>query len=345
MMLNSAIYSSWDNFLSLLPGSRQDVYFTEAYLLLNRAKGIPECYVFQENENIWLFPYIKKQITLNDSLYWDFESQYGYGGPVTNSNDSGFLQKAENEFFNVMKDAGFVAGLIKFHPLFNNHLLLKNCSTLFFNRNTIGVDLTPDIDAIWMDQVHSKHRNSIRKAEKSGLEYIVDTDFNYYSQFRKLYIETMERNDAEKFYLFDNEYFEMLKKEFKGNSFLAHALLKDQIVSSSIFFYSMDYAHYHLSGSNYEFLTLNPNCFLIYRTIEHFKKLNMKILHLGGGTNSSTNNSLYRFKMRFSNNRYDFYIGEIIFNKPVYDEICTDWAVINPEKVITHQFRLLKYRF
>lgn len=71
----------------------------------------------------------------------------------------------------------------------------------------------------------------------------------------------------------------------------------------------------------------------------------MKILHLGGGTNQSPDNSLYRFKMRFSNNRYDFFVGEIVFNKPVYEEICADWAAINPEKVINNQFKLLKYRF
>jgi len=344
-MLNCSICSSWDNYLLSLPDDKQDIYFTEAYLNLNRNGGIPECYLFQENENLWIFPYIKKQILLNNDIYWDFESQYGYGGPITNSNDSGFLQKAENEFYSVLKNAGFVAGLVKFHPLFNNHMLLNNCSTLFFNRNTVGVDLTPDIETIWMDQVHSKHRNSIRKAEKSGLKYLVDTDFTYYDQFRKLYRATMERNDADEFYLFDNEYFEMLEKKFKGNSFLVHAILDDQIISSSIFFYSRDYAHYHLSGSNSEFLSLNPNCFLIYRMIEHFKNLNMKILHLGGGTDQSPDNSLYRFKMRFSNNRYDFFVGEIVFNKPVYENICADWAATNPERVIKNQFKLLKYRF
>jgi len=343
-MPDSAISSAWDTYLASFPSGRQDIYFTEAYLNLNKNSGIPECYVFQENSNIWLFPYIKKQISLTGKIYWDFESQYGYGGPITNSNDQVFLQKAQNEFYSVLKDAGFVAGLVKFHPLFNNHKLLENCSTLFFNRNTIGVDLTPVIEAIWMEQVHAKHRNSIRKAEKSGLEYFIDREFTYYDQFRKLYRATMERNDADEFYMFDNDYFETLKEKFTGNSFLAHATLNDQIISSSIFFNSRDYAHYHLSGSNSEFLSLNPNCFLIYRTIEHLKNLNMKILHLGGGTDQSPDNSLYRFKMRFSNNRYDFFVGEIVFNKPVYDDICADWAAKNPEKVINNQFKLLKYR-
>lgn len=343
-MLFSSISQSWDKYFSLFPQNKRDVYFTEAYLDINKTNGIPECIIVQANSNVWLFPYIKRQVCLDGVQYWDFESQYGYGGPVSNSNDTDFLHKAEIEFYNLLKHENFVAGLVKFHPLINNQTLLKECSTLFLNRQTIGVDLSPDLETIWLEQIHSKHRNSIRKAEKSGLEYFIDNEFLYYDEFKKLYFATMERKDADSFYLFHEDYFEKLKSEFNENSFLAHAIIDGRIISSSIFFYSQDYAHYHLSGSDPEFGSLNPNCFLIYRTIEHFKKLDKKILHLGGGTAPSTDNSLFRFKMRFSNNRYDFYIGEIVFNIPIYTKLCSDWAETNPEKVDVNKFKLLKYR-
>jgi hypothetical protein len=344
-MLRCSIHNSWDNYLSLLPSNKFDIYFTEAYLHLNKNEGIPECFVCQERENIWLFPYIKKQIVFNDFIYWDFESQYGYGGPISNCDDCTFLQQVQIEFCKFMKNNGFIAGLIRFHPLLNNQLLLKDCATLFFNRNTVGVDLSQDIDTIWHEQIHTKHRNSIRKAEKSGLKYFVDFEFKHYNEFKQLYVKTMEKNHADKFYFFDNTYFETFKNTFKENSFLGHVVFEDTIISSSMFFFSKDYAHYHLSGSNEDFLTLNPNSLLIFKTIEYFKNMNKKILHLGGGSDQSVENSLYRFKARFSNKQYDFYMGEIIFNPDLYDKICKNWAEADSDKVIINHNKLLKYRY
>lgn len=344
-MLHCSIHNSWDNFLSLLPSNKTDIYFTEAYLNLNKNEGIPECFVCQENKDIWLFPYIKKQILHNNAIYWDFESQYGYGGPISNSEDSTFLQQAQIEFCKFMKNNGFIAGLVRFHPLLNNQFLLKNCATLFFNRSTVGVDLSLDIETIWKEQIHSKHRNSIRKAEKSGLKYSVDLEFKYYEEFKQLYTDTMEKNHADKFYFFDITYFETFKKKFKENSFLGHVIFEDKIISSSIFFYSTDYAHYHLSGSDENFLSLNPNCFLLFKTIEYFKMMNKKIFHLGGGADTAVDNSLFRFKTRFSKKRFDFYMGEIIFNSLIYDKICKVWALEKLENAIIYDNRLLKYRF
>lgn len=344
-MVNCYIENSWNKYLSMLPLDKNDIYFSEEYLDLNKNDGIPECFIFQENENIWLFPYIKKQILYNNKIFWDFESQYGYGGPISNCNESNFIKRVHTAFLDLMKNEGFVAGLIRFHPLFNNHLLIEDIAKIFFNRNTIGIDLTKSIETIWTDEIHSKHRNSIRKAEKLNLNYVVDYDYKYYDDFKKVYFNTMEKNNADPFYFFDKTYFETLKIKFQNKSFLAHVLYNDKIISSAIFFYSHNYAHYHLSGSDENFLSLNPNTYLIYKTIEHVKSINKEILHLGGGSDTSVDNSLFRFKARFSKMQYNFYMGEIIINKNIYNNLCNEWENKNYEKNQKYSNKILKYRY
>jgi hypothetical protein len=340
-----SLESVWNQLLEKIPKAYNDCYFKEEFLRLYENTGKAMCFVCTERDNIFLFPFITNKYSYKGQEYWDFESQYGYGGPITNCNDSMFIQKVQQEFIVFMKDNGFIAGLVKFHPLLNNYNLLSNCATLYFNRNTIGIDLTQDIETIWHEHIHSKHRNSIRKAEKSGLKYFVDNEFKHYDEFKQLYFNTMERNHADEFYFFNNAYFESFKNKFIGASFLGHVIFEDKIISSSIFFFSNDYAHYHLSGSNVNFLSLNPNCFLLFKTMEYFKTLDKKIFHLGGGTDPSEKNSLFLFKARFSHKRYDFYIGEVIFNRSLYDNICNDWTKSNPEKAILYKDKLLKYRF
>ena len=71
----------------------------------------------------------------------------------------------------------------------------------------------------------------------------------------------------------------------------------------------------------------------------------MKHFHLGGGTDGSEENSLYQYKRKFSKHEYQFTLGKMIFNPLLYDEICDDWAVANPEKAEKLKYILLKYKY
>jgi serine/alanine adding enzyme len=340
-----SLESSWNQLLLNIPSSGRDLYFNEEFLKLYEGNGEAVCFIFEEGVNLFLFPFIKTKFSYKGTEFWDFESPYGYGGPITNSKDCNFINRAQLEFMKFMEANGFIAGLVKFHPLLNNQDLLAGCSTLTFNRHTVGIDLTQDMESIWNEQIHSKHRNSIRKAEKAGLSCVIDADYVEYEGFRELYNETMKKKNANDFYFFNDDYFESFKKKFLHNSFLGHVKIADKIISSAIFFYSEKYAHYHLAGSDIQHLSLNPNCFLLYKVAEYLKSLEIQIFHLGGGTDTSENNPLFRFKARFSNKRYEFYIGEIIFNSSLYNQICDDWRLSNPDKAVFYKDKLLKYRY
>jgi len=344
-MRDCFVTSTWDQYFSRFPPEKHDVYFSEAYLKLFSDQYVEECFVFMEDEKIWLFPYLKREIVFEGLIYWDFESQYGYGGPVCNSDNSDFLNLAEISFNDFMRSKNFIAGLIKLHPLINNHSLLKTHATLYFDRLTVGLDLSDDFRAIWEGQIHSKHRNIIRKGEKSGFDFFVDTEFLFLNDFIDIYIETMKRKTAKQFYYFADSYFYSLKENLKSNLLLMHVFYKGKIICSSLFLLSTCYAHYHLSGTRSEYVSMSPSSFLIFKSIEYLKGLKKKILHLGGGTDSSPNNTLFKFKSRFSLLRYDFYVGEMIFNHEVYNNICLKWDEGNNEKSKEFKNKLLKYRF
>ena len=76
---------------------------------------------------------------------------------------------------------------------------------------------------------------------------------------------------------------------------------------------------------------------MTYRGVEWF--------HLGGGTDGSEENSLYQYKRKFSKKEYQFALGKMIFNQSLYNDICSDWAAANPEKVEEFKHILLKYKY
>jgi lipid II:glycine glycyltransferase (peptidoglycan interpeptide bridge formation enzyme) len=234
---------------------------------------------------------------------------------------------------------------VRFHPLLNNIEQYPVIGKLLVDRPTVAMDLLPAEDEIWMQQVSSKNRNTIKKATNNGLTFVRDTDFTYLDKFIALYNRTMQKVGADDFYIFENEYYERFRNNVK-DSFLGVVLHNDVVVSGAMFFYSKEYGHYHLSGSNPEFLYLNPNNFMLWEAAKALKELGVKYFHLGGGSTGDENNSLLEFKSRFSKNRFTFHIGKTMFDQQVYDALCSEWVKNNnEEKVQALRNHLLKYKY
>mgnify|MGYP001604019574 FL=1 len=154
----------------------------------------------------------------------------------------------------------------------------------------------------------------------------------------------MQRKCADDFYFFDETYFLNLKKCLQNNIFLGLIIYRDKIIAASLFFHYGIYGHYHLSGRLEEYLHLCPNNLLIYRTALYLKKLGISYFHLGGGINGNSEDSLYKFKKRFSKNESSLYIGKIIFDKELYGKICSVLESQYPERKDRYENILLKYR-
>lgn len=71
---------------------------------------------------------------------------------------------------------------------------------------------------------------------------------------------------------------------------------------------------------------------MLYNAALELKRRGVRRFHLGGGTTSGEDDSLFCFKSRFSRNTCQFAIGKLLFNETVYQALCADWEVRNPDK-------------
>lgn len=336
------IKNSWNNFLNYFSTEQKDIYFSDDYVQLACGKNQePLCIVCEESEKIMLMPFLRGEY----KCYCDFETPYGYGGPISNCNDKEWNQKALNEIISFFSKEKYLAGFIRFHPLLKNADICKNIFTVIDDRKTIAINTSVSEEEIWETQIHSKNRNMIRKAEKNGLEFIRDNDFKYIEEFKKIYNSTMQRLDADDFYFFDDDYYQKFVNVFKGNGFLGCVKKNEEIIGAALFMYDTEHGHYHLAGSDRAFSSLGTNNLLLWKVACEMHKEGVKEFHLGGGTNSDEENSLFKFKRAFSPNEKQFSIGKIIFNINAYNSICSEWAENNPEKAKIYKNHLLKYRY
>lgn len=340
--MESIITDNWNKYLDEFDDEQKDIYYSEEYVKLYKEDGAkPLCAVCKDDCKILLMPFIRKEI----NGYYDFETAYGYGGPIANTDDCKWIDSALNEMKELFEREKYVCGFIRFHSLLNNAEICKNHMQVLFDRNTVAINTEESEDEIWANQIISKNRNMIRKAEKNGLEYKAEYDFESLPQFVNLYNATMKRLEAEEFYFFNDSYYQSFMEAFKGKAFLGTVKKDGALICAALFMYSKEYGHYHLEGSNYEYSKLAANNLLLWKTALEFHNLGVKEFHLGGGYNSDPENSLLKFKKSFSNNIKDFYIGKWIFNQEKYNELKEDWVQKNPEKVEKFGKLLLCYRY
>ena len=336
------ITDKWNKFLDLFPIEKKDIYFTEEYVKFSLVDNrIPLCIICKEKDYILLMPFWQGKI----ENYFDFETPYGYGGPISNTENKEWISKALNEMNEYLKKQNYLDGFIRFHPLLKNNDYCRNNFTVKDDRNTIAIDLTNDIEQVWLTEISSKNRNMIRKAEKNGLIFEADYGYKYIEEFESLYNETMKRLDADSFYFFDKDYYKKYCKEFVKKGFLGIIKKDTEIVGAALFIIEKPYGHYHLAGSKRELSSLGINNFLLWNAAKEMKKNNVSFFHLGGGTNGDKENSLYKFKSSFSKSIYQFSIGKIIYNNEKYNRICEKWQNENSEKVEQYKNILLKYRY
>ena len=340
-----AFTETWNQYLDLIPAEQQDLYFREEYLRLYETDSEKACcFVYQDGNSIMLFPFLRREFQFKGNTYYDFETAYGYGGPISNDHSDTFITAALEAMSEKASSENFVCGFVRFHPLLENWDCFEKVGRLIMDRKTIAIDLSDGIEATWINEIHTKNRNVIKKGEKNGLEFIVDEDFAYLTEFEDLYNSTMDKLEADGFYYFDPSYYDQLKNTIQ-NRFLGIVKHEGKVVAGAIFFYQLPYGHYHLAGSDKLALKLSPNNYLLWEAAKELTRRGVKHFHLGGGTDGSEENSLYQYKRKFSKHEYQFALGKMIFNPALYEDICEEWAAANPEKADKMKNILLKYKY
>lgn len=332
--------SEWNDYLYKIDENNQDIYYTSDYYKLyeHNGDGKGKLFVYKEDDNIAVYPFMINEIhSYNlDEKYYDIESAYGYGGPLTNNYDEIFLRNFENEFLKYCSKNKIIAEFIRFHPLIKNQKIFTKNIEVLHNRITVYLDLTKDIDEIWEEDIKSKNRNMIRKAEKNLLTVEESNDFE---TFKSIYESTMSKVTADIYYYFKDDYYNCIKNSDKY--FLLNVKKEDEVIASAIFMIYGEYFHYHLSGSLKEYLKYSPNNLLLWEAIKYGKKKGCKIMHFGGGLTDSLEDRLFKFKSSFSKKNADFYIGKRIHNKKIYELIISKWEKEKNKKATM----LLQYKF
>ena len=297
-----------------------DVYYLSGYVksFHIHGDGTPYLLYYEENGLRAMYVYMRRT-TVIEGVY-DSITPYGYGGVLFEGDTSEANQQAFwKAYLDKMAEEHIVDNFVRYHPVLKNAVLMKSISNVIDLGKTIAMDLSSP-ELIW-ENIHSKNRNMIRKAEKNDIVIEHGQGMDLFDKFIKIYNATMDKDNAEEYYYFKRPFYESIHNDLRNNYEIFYARLEDKIIAMSIIIFANGRMNYHLSGSDFEYRNLAPSNLLLYKAALWGCEQGFKTFHLGGGVGSGEDN-LYKFKAAFNKiSNYQFSIGKQVFDQEKYDEL------------------------
>ena len=316
----------WDSVVIIFP--KADIYYQRGYVEAFRLHGDGEpMLILYESERCRGICVMMKRDIADDAhfkdlippgKFFDMITPYGYGGFLFDySPDLEGRELINSELWTTLEREGAIAAFFRFHPVLENSSDSKNLLDIIDLGHTIALDISSP-EVIW-ENIISKNRNMIRKAEKSGVEIKHGKGMDLLDIFKEIYDETMHHDQAEDYYFFERKFYESIDSDLHDNYEIFYAVFENEIIAMSIMLFSGNQMHYHLSGSRYEYRRLAPSNLLLYKAALWGNEKGFKTFHLGGGVGSGEDN-LYKFKAAFNrNSNFRFSIGKKIINEEKYN--------------------------
>lgn len=137
----------------------------------------------------------------------------------------------------------------------------------FTKKETLIVDLKKDIKQIWEEDIHSKRRNMIRKAEKKG---ITISGIHDYDSFYKIYKEASIRSQLS---VHPKELFvELFEKSPNIKFDILTAEIDDKPLANVVISYDKDYSIYWLGNNANDMPNLGQGDLLQWEAIKRMKE-------------------------------------------------------------------------
>lgn len=337
----------WDSIVRTF--STYDVYYLSGYVKAFQlhGDGKPLLFFYDDGKVKGINVVMKRDISadkhfesiIEPNTYFDFATPYGYGGwLIEGDSDTSCLFEAYRKW---CKDNNIISEFVRFHPVLKNHVFSEKDYEVIPLGETVAMDLSSP-DVIWQNII-SKNRNMIRKAVKNGVSIYNGRSPELYRVFKEIYNATMDKDNAEEYYYFNDEFYNSILDDLPNNAQIFYAQLEDgTIIAASIMITANGRMNYHLSGSRRDYQHLAPTNLLLYKAALWGCENGYKTLYLGGGVGSGED-SLFKFKRAFYKGDLNrFYIGKTMYDEEKYEELLA--IRLNEDESVEQSKFFPKYR-
>lgn len=317
-----------------------DFYHTWDYHKISKDnnEGEPELIVKQGEDYLIVFPFLKRKVTnLNGEIIaYDYTSAYGYVGPIFKGKiTEQHCLSFRSQFQEHCNNNNIISVFSRLHPTIHQGFLLNKIGDVIKNSNTIQIDLKQSLEE-QRKHYRKSNKSEINKLRKNSKVIWSDHKEEDIEEFIEIYEETMKRVNANERYFFSKDYYFSLFKCDDFKTQLIFVEMEGLRIAAALFVFSKNIIQYHLAGTRNDYMKITPMKLLLDEIRLYGTEKGYNCFHLGGGTTSSEQDPLFRFKRGFSKIQCEFNTFNYVVNEEIYYKLT--------EKLISNK-RLLDSNF
>lgn len=287
--------------------------------------------VFREDGCAVAFPMLLRQIgcaAIPDeySRYRDAGCTYGFGGPVASTPDipQPVKHRFQRNLQEFLESRDVVSVFCRLHPLIGASEVLEGYGNIVEIGSTASIDLSiaPEEQVRHYRRNHKQDIERLRRlgysCRKVGPEYL--------DRFTRIYLDTMNRVNADSIYYFDRSYFERMMSDLSDVVRLFACEAPDGSAASVALCAACNgIIQVHLAGTAEQHRRLAPMK-LVFDSIRIWgNEIGAATVHLGGGI-GARKDSLFSFKMGFGSREHVYCTWQHIVNREIYERLCAHSA-------------------
>jgi hypothetical protein len=249
------------------------------------------------------------------TVFRDIQSAYGYGGPLSSSEDRAFLDAADAAFRAWASSEGVLAEFLRFHPLVPHERWYGG--RVADNRATVLVDLRGDFTA----RYEGRRRTDIRRFGESGLTVEKVPPEVMLRLFPEIYQRNMDDAGAAGSYYFPSAYFAAVLGKADADGWLVYS--GSEAVAGAVMLHSAraGVVEYHLGAMTPDHKRQKPSIGLLHAAAAHYQARGFHSFYLGGGRSTAPDDTLLFFKQGFSPLTSTFRIGHRVHDARGYEQL------------------------
>jgi hypothetical protein len=336
---------AWRESLERLP---HDVFHRPEYHTLPGLghQGTPCAFCYQEGaDRLFVWPHL--MVPIPGTANFDVTSVYGYAGPLS-TGDAEFRRRAWEAVSDHWRLLGVVSVFTRLHPILGNAEMmatLPRSATEGLRRSgsTVSIDLTlPSSDQVRGYQ--KVLRQEIRTARDRGFVTAEDCQWADVDSFVDMYRDTMMRRSSRCEYLIDEAWVQTFRQALGPRAHLFVTRWQGAVASALLAIEQGPFLHAHLAGLNAGMTAHSPLKIMLDDVREWGTRRGLRHFHLGGGV-GGREDSLFRFKRRFSPITHQFHTGRWIVDSALYTELERDHRRTLPAGLTEAQDYFPSYRY
>jgi serine/alanine adding enzyme len=250
---------------------------------------------------------------------WDSASP-PFTGPLAAVDPGAASGQLTDEIAGLLADEGVVAEFAHLHPWNARPALVGGAEA---DREIVWVDVTLDPERLWRESYSKACRKNVNRAEREGVKVREARDAADIAEFHRIYIQTMERNQAGESYFFDEAYFRAIFEELPGSARFALAEHEGRVIASTLYLHDADDVYSYLGGADHDHQQLRPTNAVVHDTIRWARERGKRRLILGGGYRPD--DGIFRFKAGFSPRRATLELARRVHLPDDLERLVTAW--------------------